>query len=217
MIIVERNIVFSGEELTLNSQRALFWKRQNMLILADLHLGKAAHFRKNGIALPIQTSLQDLQQLQGLINRYNPRQVVVVGDLLHAGANKEVALFKDFTAKFPDTRFILIKGNHDRFSKRQLNDIGIYEIHTALQIESIMLSHQPISEHPGNTIVGHIHPGINIKTLNKSKMRFPCFVIAETQITLPAFSRFTGLNTNHHPENATFFAIYDDGIFEISE
>ena len=41
-----------GEILTFTNARALYWKKENALIISDLHVGKSAHFRKNGIAIP---------------------------------------------------------------------------------------------------------------------------------------------------------------------
>ena len=51
-MISEISINFAGEQLTLNQYRSIFWDKEKSLILSDLHLGKTAHFRKNGIALP---------------------------------------------------------------------------------------------------------------------------------------------------------------------
>jgi metallophosphoesterase superfamily enzyme len=55
------------------------------LILSDLHLGKTAHFRKNGIPLPANIILEDLKRLSILIDHFKPEKIIVVGDFLHAG------------------------------------------------------------------------------------------------------------------------------------
>src|SRR5690606_19707566 len=101
--------------LILTNQRIIYWPEEDTLILSDLHLGKAAHFRKHGIALPKQVAERDIERLAKLITHYAAKQVVITGDLVHAGANKEVELFASLTLQFPETAFILIKGNHDRF------------------------------------------------------------------------------------------------------
>ena len=41
-----------NEKLIFTNQRALFWEKNNSLIISDLHLGKTAYFRKNGIPVP---------------------------------------------------------------------------------------------------------------------------------------------------------------------
>ncbi len=216
MDVKERKIRFADEELTLTNRRTLYWERKNSLILSDLHLGKAAHFRKNGIALPAQSAIRDLLQLEHLLLHYRPGQMFVVGDLIHAGANREVDLFKDLTVKFPDTEFILIKGNHDRFSERRLKEMGIHEVHTALEISRITLSHEPLQGNRGSQINGHVHPGIRIKMPIRGFIRFPCFVVTENGMILPAFSQFTGLDTKNVFGTATYYAVADEGIFEFS-
>ena len=73
-MISEISINFSGEQLTLNQYRSIFWDKEKSLILSDLHLGKTTHFRKNGIALPNGIIEKDLENLQKLIEHYEPEQ-----------------------------------------------------------------------------------------------------------------------------------------------
>lgn len=212
----ELNIHFAGEELTLHHQRALYWRREKTLLLADLHLGKAAHFRKNGIALPTQVNLKDLERLENLLLHYHPQRVIIVGDLIHAGANKEVDEFSTFINRFSDIELILIKGNHDRFSTKKLKEMGIISVHSDLQIETITLSHQNIENLSSPSIVGHTHPGVRIKMPTKGYLKFPCFVVTDNQIILPAFSQFTGLDTDNIPTDATCYVVYDEGILKLA-
>jgi metallophosphoesterase superfamily enzyme len=46
------DIEAAGEVLTLLPQRALFWPAMSMLVIADIHFGKAASFRAQGIPGP---------------------------------------------------------------------------------------------------------------------------------------------------------------------
>lgn len=215
MNLHELNIHFGREELTLTNQRALFWKRRSTLVLSDLHLGKAAHFRKNGIPVPRQISLEDLGHLEKLLLHYQPDQVIVVGDLIHAGNNKEVDLFETLTAKFPRTKFVLIKGNHDRLPLKVLNKIGISEVYPTLQVEDLRFSHHARSEQGVYTISGHSHPGVRIQLPTRQFARFPCFIRDKYELVLPAFSRFTGLDTKCIPRSATCYAFYEKGIFAV--
>lgn len=213
MNIITEHILFSGVELLLTNQRALFWETHRALILSDLHLGKAAHFRKHGIALPTQIALQDLQRLDQLIQHFAAEQVIIVGDLIHAGANTEVGLLEIFIAKHPHTRFILIKGNHDRFSDAQWQKMGIHEIQSRLQLDDIAFLHQPpvVSEKP--TISGHVHPGVSIRLQTKGTITLPCYMVAPQQLILPAFSLFTGFHTQPDSSGAVRYAFHDDSIF----
>src|SRR5690606_29090475 len=156
MNIITQDISFSNTLLTLTNQRALFWEKHQALILSDLHLGKAAHFRKNGIALPTQVTLQDLQRLASLILHFAVKQVIIVGDLLHAGANTEVNLLQQFIARFPHIRFMLIRGNHDRFTDEQWKKKGIQEIFDNWQLDDISFRHQANPTLDTHTITGHM-------------------------------------------------------------
>ena len=84
MNIITKNITFAGEELMLTNQRVIFWKSESTLILSDVHIGKTAHFRKNGIAISDQVMLKDLERLSALIQHFIPNRIIIVGDLFHA-------------------------------------------------------------------------------------------------------------------------------------
>ncbi len=214
MILSEQLISFAGQDLLLTSQRAVYWPQEKALILSDLHLGKAAHFRKNGIPLPVTVSEQDLFRLQEIILHYKPQQVIIVGDLIHAGTNAEVDLFRNLTVRFTDIQFTLIRGNHDRHSLRQLNNLGVSAFFDELQLPPIYFSHHPLhGELP--TISGHIHPGVRIPMPHKKQMRLPCYVLTDRQLILPAFSLFTGLDTHAVPDNALCYAIYENQLFKV--
>lgn len=217
MIIKQETILFAQQQLILTNQRALFWEKRRMLVLSDLHLGKAAYFRQNGIAMPGRIGIDDLNRLAELILFFDARSVLVVGDLVHAGANKEVAEFGRFTARFPGIDFLLVKGNHDRFPQELLVELGISAVYDELVIETLHFIHHPEQDYPEQyTISGHIHPGIAIKMPDKKTMRFPCFVLTEEQLILPAFSKFTGTDNRSLPPGARCYAFYDNGIFEVT-
>jgi len=215
MNIQEIEIIFANEKLTLNNQRSIFWKRKKMLVLSDLHLGKAAHFRKSGIAIPKLVTVDDLNRLENLLIHYSPEEFVIVGDLVHADTNREVNLFNILASKFPAIRIVLVRGNHDRLSNEQSVAMGINEVLNVFQADPISFSHSSVTGLNGYWIVGHIHPGIRIELPTKRFIRLPCFVVTDTQIVLPAFSRFTGLDIQYTPKEATYFVFDEKDIFKL--
>jgi metallophosphoesterase superfamily enzyme len=46
--------------LLLLPEKAVFWPAQGMLIIADIHFGKAASFRAQGIPVPRGTTTENL-------------------------------------------------------------------------------------------------------------------------------------------------------------
>ncbi|MCL7986933.1 ligase-associated DNA damage response endonuclease PdeM [Sphingobacterium sp. lm-10] len=216
MNIQEQAIDFAGETLMLTNQRVVYWPVENTLILSDLHVGKAAHFRKSGIALPQQVASRDMDRLRLLLEHYQPQKVLITGDLLHAGLNSEVAFLKDIIEE-TTSEFLLVKGNHDRLSDRGFADLGIRLLADGFSIRNIHFTHgDQRSSSTAHTISGHLHPGVHVQVGRKSTMRFPCFVLSDSQLILPAFSLFSGLDTKSVPEGAACYAIYEDGLFHVS-
>ncbi|WP_312900793.1 ligase-associated DNA damage response endonuclease PdeM [Chryseobacterium taichungense] len=214
MNVQTKSIEVRQQHFTLTNQRALFWKEQKALILSDLHIGKTAHFRKNGIALANQIMKNDLERLSILIEFFNPEKFIVVGDLLHAGDNSDVDEFCTWRNQYNDLQFHLIEGNHDRISKKLESKLCLNFKSELIEIDDFMLIHDFEKKHPKFQITGHIHPGFVINS-SVRKIKLPCFVVTENQILLPAFSEFTGLDTKNLPKKGRFYVFTDAEIYEI--
>lgn len=214
MNVQTKKIKIRQETFTLTNQRALFWEEQKALILSDLHIGKTAHFRKNGIALANQIMKNDLERLSILIEYFKPEKFIVVGDLLHAGDNSDVDEFCSWRNQYGDLEFHLIEGNHDRISKKLESKLCLNFKSELMEIEDFMLIHDFEKKHPKFQITGHIHPGFVINSVVK-KIKLPCFVVTENQLLLPAFSEFTGLDTKNLPKKGRFYVFTDAEIYEI--
>src|SRR5690606_18773212 len=208
------DIVFGGHTLELTTERALFWKQQSSLVLSDLHLGKAGHFRKHGLAMPGVVHEKDLARLRALLEHYQPQKVIIAGDLVHAGANREWADFRTLTAEFAQTQWILVAGNHDKKPMSLIQDLGLSAVHSRLGVGPFEIVHEPVqTEGERFWISGHVHPGVSVRMTTKRLMNFPCFAVSGKQLILPAFSFFSGLDTRTI-RNATFYAFYEGGFFE---
>lgn len=215
MNLKELEIEFGNEKWLLNNQRSVYWPAQKALLISDLHLGKAAHFRKNGIAIPTQVAQTDLHILDELLQHYQPEKLIIVGDFVHAQSNAEMENFRQLKDHHSKTQFILIKGNHDRLSESNLHLFGIDEVVNQLEINQILLVHEPPTEQNQYSISGHLHPGIQFK-LGKAKKSLPCFIIDQNRLILPAFSQFTGLDTrNHYSEEVAFYPFTEKEMWEM--
>ncbi|MCA5003684.1 ligase-associated DNA damage response endonuclease PdeM [Sphingobacterium bovistauri] len=214
MIIHEQEITWATHKLILTNKKAIYWPAQRTLILSDVHLGKAAHFRRNGIPIPSKIHQKDLDILEILLNHYTVYKVIVVGDLIHANANGEVLDFKNFLYKFQTIEFVLIKGNHDRIADRKILDLGFRSVCDELHIEGITFVHEP-DKSAKFQISGHIHPGVTVKLPTNKYFRLPAYVVSEDMIILPAFSQFTGLDTKQVFEKAVNYAVLDTGIIVV--
>jgi DNA ligase-associated metallophosphoesterase len=214
MKIATKNINIQNNTFTLTNQRTLFWKKEKTLILSDLHIGKTAHFRKNGIALANHIMKNDLERLSILIEYFQPEKFIVVGDLLHAGDNSDVDEFCSWRNQYPDLQFYLIEGNHDRISKRLESKLCLNFKSKSLETDGFIFIHDFEKEQEKFQITGHIHPGFVINSPVKN-IKLPCFVVTENQLLLPAFSEFTGLDTKNLPKKGRFYVFTDAEIYEI--
>ena len=213
--------ILNNQTFWLCSDRCIFWEDQKSLILSDLHLGKSGYFRKSGIAVPQNVYKEDLQRLFSLIQYFNPVQLLIVGDLFHSHANKEMELFTKWRKDLAYLSIQLIKGNHDILTKKFYSNSEILTTSGKLAINDfcfthdIMLSCQTDKNKPVYTFSGHIHPGIKIRGIGKQSLTFPCFYFGETYAVLPAFSRFTGLSKMEIKPKDKIFAIAENQIFKI--
>lgn len=213
MNVVEHEIQFGAHTFLLNNQRSMFWAKQHTLILSDLHLGKTAHLRKNGFAIPSYTHTHDLERLSQLVTYYKAEQLVIVGDMIHAKNNKEVLEWKQFCKQHPHLHIILIKGNHDRLSNTFLHELGVHQIEDCWLFDGIAFVHEPTLDVDYPIISGHLHPGVQIEFLKSSRKSFPCFAVQKNVLILPAFSLFTGLDTKTLDTTAKYFAFHSEGFF----
>ncbi len=213
--MIEQEILFADKRWIISNQRTLYWPEMEILILSDLHLGKSQYFRKNGFAIPSLVHQRDLNRLEQQLDYYKPKQLLVVGDLIHAGANSEVLEFRQLIQKYPDLKTTLIKGNHDRISTKTVTDLHIDCVVDFLEIEGIGFTHKPSTHTDLALISGHIHPGIALKMATKNHLRLPCFVVQPQQLILPAFSLFTGLDTQNQLDWAIYYALHEEGIFKM--
>lgn len=210
--------LFRGQHWRLSAGRAAYWEEERALVIADLHVGKSAHFRKAGIAVPANIVQDDLYRLQQLITKYNPARVIVVGDMFHSEANNEVQYFRIWRRQFPHIRFELITGNHDIMAPEVYTQLEIV-VQPSLELGDIYFVHDPNDRpQPLNgryVFSGHIHPGVWMVGYGRQKLRLPCFYFGGEGAVLPAFSAFTGMYSVEPEVSSTVYVIAERRIFKV--
>ena len=185
---------YKGMELALLPEKAVWIDSLRVLLLADIHLGKASHFRKSGIPIPEQVHDLDYQRLGKLIQDYSPKDVYFLGDLFHSSWNEQWEDLGAFLPQFPGSTFHLVLGNHDILPAEKYQDTSLQVYQNPVVLESFLLSHEPTTPPPGLlNICVHIHPGILLNGKAKQSVRIPCFHYSEDILVLPSFGNFTGL------------------------
>jgi DNA ligase-associated metallophosphoesterase len=205
------------EHLILSAERALFWENESTLIVADLHVGKTGHFRKEGIGVPQQIFKDDLHRLLSQILFFKAERLIIVGDLTHSAENKEMDLFRRWRKDFASLYVHLVKGNHDILADKWYSEAEI-SVNAGQYLEKNFLFVHDILERGLKTtkgqyiFSGHLHPGISIRGRGRQALHFPCFYFAKNHCVLPAFSRFTGTYQVDPKEDEKAFAIIEKEI-----
>lgn len=201
----------------LSAGRAVFWEEEQTLIIADLHVGKSAHFRKAGIAVPANIVQEDLYRLQRLITKYHPKQVIVVGDMFHSSANNDVQYFKLWRQQFALIPFLLITGNHDILAPELYKELDIDQ-EDSLCLHNIFFVHDA-ADAPSScneyVFSGHIHPGVRLVGYGRQHLRLPCFYFGPEAAVLPAFSHFTGTYSLEPEPSSAVFVIAEQKVFRV--
>lgn len=200
---------FANHTFQLLPQKAIFWENEKTIILADLHLGKVGHFRKEGLAIPSKSSEKDYLVLSQLIVDYEPVRLLILGDLFHSTYNNEWDIFGEFVQKNKAIKFDLVLGNHDILSEEKYFSIGLNILGDASIHEQIIFTHIPMQKIPEKflNMSGHIHPGFRLEGIGRQSVTLPCFYQNNGNFILPAFGQLTGLKGLNKTKTAQIFLI----------
>lgn len=216
-----------GHEFELLPERGMHWVAQGAVLVADVHLGKAATFRNFGVPVPEQTTGTILARLDAMIARTNCQRLIVLGDLLHAAAGRDEAMFEavaQWRAQHARLSIDVVRGNHDRRAgdppmawKMQVHDEPWMEAGMAL-------CHDPnlaIDTNASRRIPrlgGHLHPGVRLHGAEGSTLRTACFWFRERErvAVLPALGAFTGLAIVQPARGDRVFAVGEGQVVEVS-
>lgn len=214
---MDHNTQLAGEDISLLGEKALFWPAQRMLMVGDLHIGKANHFRKAGIAVPKAVNLTNLRALTRLVMRTHPERVLFLGDLFHSDPNSEWQAFVQWMRQFSDIQFELVIGNHDILPATFYEEAGVLCYPKGLQTGPFWLTHEPqIDSSKGYNLAGHIHPGVRLSGKGRQSLRLPCFWFGKQQGLLPAFGAFTGLYRIEPKAGERIFVVANQKVVPIA-
>ncbi|WP_312515130.1 ligase-associated DNA damage response endonuclease PdeM [Massilia sp.] len=184
----------AGENLLLLPEKAIYWPAEKMLIIADIHFGKAAAFRALGVPVPRGTTSENLAGLDALVAQHGAQRVVFLGDFLHARAahasSTQLAMLA-WRQRHPDLQLMLVRGNHDLHAGDPAAALGIELVDEPHQVGPFAFCHHPDVETPGYVLAGHVHP-VYVLATRFDALRLPCFVVGQDRMILPSFGSFTG-------------------------
>ncbi|MDA0812002.1 MAG: ligase-associated DNA damage response endonuclease PdeM [Verrucomicrobia bacterium] len=210
-----------GQTIHLLRERAAYWPDAETLIVADIHLGKAAAFRKHGLPIPEGDSQGDLERLTFLIERHRIRRLIIAGDLLHAASSKSLeirAAVEKWRGQHSDLIVVLVSGNHDR-SSGAIPDEWQIAVHPAMLSEApFAFVHDP-ADIPAEPdlfyFCGHLHPAVSLAEGRMRSLKSACFWQTPHSIVLPGFGNFTGSKAIRPAPTDAIFAITEHSVVQV--
>lgn len=192
-----------SEDFVADASGALYWPRERLLAVADLHLEKGSSFAARGVFLPPYDTRATLAALARLIAAYRPRRVVALGDSFHDphGAARLAADDRASLAALQRGRdWLWIAGNHDPAPPAGLGGDAAQE----LLVGAVTFRHEPRAGAGEGEIAGHLHPAARVVGRGGS-VRGRSFLSDGGRCVLPAFGAFAGgLNVR----DAAFCALF---------
>lgn len=179
-----------------------------MVIVADLHWGKAAAFRAAFVPVPTGTTASDLARLARVLHETAATSLVVLGDLLHARAGRHadtLATIATWRETHTSVEITLVRGNHDAHAGDPPASLRITCVNAPYTIGPFIGVHEPEELPDGYVLAGHLHPCVSVRGRGRQHARLAAFVFGPRVGVLPAFSSFTGTGMyQRSPEDRLF-------------
>jgi len=181
---------------------AVYLRKENAIVVADIHLGYEESMARQGVFLPRMQARKALRILREARRVTGATKLFVDGDIKHEfgrllkSEKLEVArLLKGvFDAGYREV--VVVRGNHDNYIRPVIESLG-GEMAEDLSLGEITLTHghKKISEAPGLIVIGHEHPSVSL-SISGVKARFPAFLLVplvdseSTVLVLPALGAY---------------------------
>lgn len=183
-----------------------------ILILADMHLGRTD---KQSNVYPEPEYNQIYDRIQLLINKYNPSEVVIAGDIFQRIETVPIEAFETLykiqkLVENNNSELVLVPGNHDEQIIDDLSSIFNGTVENNYHISNSILDNGITVLHGHKTpfkpadifIFGHLHPVITV-----DEKTYDCYLFSSdayygsSVLILPSF---THLSSGSDVEKANF-------------
>lgn len=183
-------IAIAGVRAACDWRGVVHFPELDLLVVSDLHLEKGSFHARRGRLIPPYDTAATLQRLAEVVEDYQPRTIVSLGDSFHDGEGAE-RLPEPFRASLmammSGRNWFWIAGNHDPDAPADLPGETVSE----LAISGLVFRHEPSKGHAEGEIAGHLHPCARIVQRGRS-VRRRCFASDGERLVMPAFGAFTG-------------------------
>ena len=179
--------------LRLTGGGAAWIPAQRTLVIADVHVGYELAAQRRGGYLPlVERGAAVGLRLRAMASEHAALRVVIAGDLRHSTRDLDEPEREELAglaeALGDAVALDVVLGNHDRGGA-----IVGRETAGTLRVGDVDVTHVPPIATPDRwTICGHLHPRTTVRDETGAAARFPCALVGERLVVLPAFSDWAG-------------------------
>ena len=189
--------------------KTLYFPKERILVIGDLHLGYEEALRQRGLDVPIgqfnemtKELEKTLDYIKACFGKIGELRVIFLGDIKHhfgfmASEKEEIKKLLGFLRKkgINENKVIFIRGNHEKNEKSEkyvnfytAGDIGFIHGH----IDFLEIYAKEINL----VVMGHLHPTITLSDkMNIKREKYKCFLVGKWKkkefIILPSFLSIT--------------------------
>jgi len=226
--------------IRLTADLAVYLSNENILAIADLHLGYEASLQAEHVAIPRFQLEVMKRRLGNLLNRYEPEKVIINGDLKHEfsrNIGQEWDEVEELIGYIQgNAELIIVRGNHDNYLKTIVSKAGVEMVDSYRTIDDrveFVHGHKHSDDWQVFRIFAHEHPFIKLRDDIGALISLPCFLYDKSNnfLLMPAFSPLaSGTNVVVTEDNfmikglrelnissARVFAIGEGGLLDFGE
>jgi putative SbcD/Mre11-related phosphoesterase len=187
--------------------KTLFFPKERILAVGDLHLGYEGALRSRGLEVPIKQFEEMQEELEKTIKYIRAvygkiEEVVFLGDIKHhfnfvATEKEEVKKLISFLRKqnIDENKVIFIRGNHERNDKSG-KYIDYYLFKDIAFIHGDRDFIEIYDQNINLVVMGHIHPTVTLEDEMKiKKEKYKCFLAGKYKkkefVIVPSFLKIT--------------------------
>lgn len=195
--------------------KAVFFPKQGILAIGDLHVGYDYMLRQSGILIPerqIEETLADLEKIFEEIKSlgHELKKIVFLGDIKHSFGfefqerNELREIISEMAKHVQEENIIFVKGNHDTMDYTLERKMKPYHVEDGIAFVHGHKTFPEIFDKKIETVVlGHLHPSIILEeTPGVKREVYKCFIEGQSKgknfVVLPSFlgmSEGTPVNT----------------------
>src|SRR3989344_741692 len=192
---------------------ALYLRKENILVIGDVHLGYESAMAKQGVFMPrfqFRDTIERLERIFSLLKQRKKAEgikfeaVVVNGDLKHDFATiteqewRDILKLRDFLL-VQSEQVILVKGNHDIKLAPIARKRGIVLVESIAINDKFVCHGHVVPDSSGFkgakiVIVGNEHPAVSFRDGARSEL-YKCFILGrwgkKKMVVMPSFNQIT--------------------------